>query len=166
MVSCNSNSQVINNSETKQQTECPSDGVCSLKIEQNKNLKLFNDNTMNLYPEILDGDNIVLTFEYKRNEIPDTADGHYIEQIILELDPTNLELFLQNKELESVKLLFARFCYCKGQTGYYKIADGSLKIEKINDKKYILSLIFSQDKVPQIITAISEIFELKKAPKI
>lgn len=111
LISCNSSSEVIKSSYTKQQTECPSDGVCSFKIEQNKSLKLVNDNTMNLYPEILDGDNIVLTFEYKRNEIPDTADGHYIEQLILEVDPNKLELTLINKELENVKLLFARFCY-------------------------------------------------------
>lgn len=163
LASCNSHSQLVKKSNVKLKTECPSDGVCSLKVEQNKSLSLVNDNTINLYPEILAGDNIVLTFNYQRNEIPDTADGHYIEQILLELNPKNVEIALSNKNLENVKLVFARFCYCKGQTGYYKITRGNLKVEKVNENKYALTLTFSQDKVPQIITSITEIFELKKS---
>lgn len=162
--SCGSKSQVLKNENDLKKTDCPIDGACSLKVEQNKTLNIINDRSPTLYPEIVNGENIILTFEYKRHEIPDTADGHYIEQLLLELDPNNLEAILSGNTLQNVKLLFARFCYCKGQTGYYKITNGTLKIEKLNKNRYYISLDFSQDSVPQIIDSIGEIFELKKSP--
>ncbi len=150
-----------NNGLTK--TICPSDGICNLIVLEKKEIHFKNENTINFYPEIVDSESIVLTFEYKRNEIPNTVDGSYSELIYLELDPDNLDLTLEDKALQDVKLLFARFCYCKGQTGYYKINNGTLKIEKINTETYYMSLSFSQDKVPQIINFIGETFELKKS---
>lgn len=145
-------------------TNCPADGKCSLSIQYKKSLNLIEDSWANTYPEIVNGNKVVFTFEYKRNEIPNTADGHYIEQILFELNPENINLELKDQELENVNMLFARFCYCKGQTGYYKVTDGHLKIKKLKNEKYYLSLNFSQDYVPQIMTFIGEIFELKKSP--
>lgn len=164
LISCSSREQVLKNTTELATTNCPADGVCSLKVEENKTLNYINDTTSNLYPEITDGNNIVLTFEYKRNEIPNTADGHYVEQLIFELDPNNLEISLSNNSLKNVKLLFARFCYCKGQTGYYKINNGTLNIEKLADNKYYITATFNQNNVPQIINSIGEVFELKKSP--
>lgn len=159
VISCGSKSQVLNENSVFTETECPSDGICSLKVEQNKAIRLTNENTINFFPDIQEGKNIVLTFEYKRNDIPNTTDSHYIEQLIMELDPNNLEIALTGKQLQDVKLLFARFCYCKGQTGYYKINNGTLKVEKVNNGEYYISISFSQDAVPQIITFIGEPFK-------
>ena len=160
LISCGSKSQVLTENSRFTETDCTSDGVCSLKVETNKSLKLVNELSNTIYPDILDGDHIVLTFEYKRNDIPNTADGHYSEQLILELDPNNLDITLTGKTLQNVKLLFARFCYCKGQTGYYRINNGTLKVEKLDNEAYFISISFSQDAVPQIITFIGEPFEI------
>jgi hypothetical protein len=160
VLSCGSKNRVLTQNSGITQTACPNDGKCSLKVEQNKAILLTNENTINFYPDIQEGQNIVLTFEYKRNEIPNTADGYYSEQLILELDPNNLEMTLSGKELQNVKLLFARFCYCKGQTGYYKINNGTIKVEKLNNGEYYISISFSQDAVPQIITFIGERFKI------
>jgi hypothetical protein len=158
LISCGSKNKVLMENSGFLKTECPSDGICSLKVEQNKAIRLTNENTINFFPYIQEGKNIVLTFEYKRNDIPNTVDGHYSEQVILELDPNNLEIALTGKALQNVKLLFGRFCYCKGQTGYYNINNGSLKVEKLNNGEYYISISFSQDSVPQIITFIGETF--------
>jgi len=160
LISCGSKNQVLSETDVFTESKCPDDGVCSLKVETNKTMLLVNEFSSTIYPDIIDGNHLVLTFEYKRNEIPDAADGHYSEQILLELDPNNLEIALSGKSLKDAKLLFARFCYCKGQTGYYKINTGTLKVEKLNSGAYYISISFSQDQVPQIITFIEETFKI------
>jgi len=137
---------------------CPEDGVCTLELLQDKTLKTLKTNLGETYTQIVDGESLVLKFEYKRNEIPDTADGHYSEQVLIELDKSNLEIeeTLTNKS----NVMFARFCYCKGQTGYYRVSDGKISIKKITDKSYQLTLDFKQNEVPQILTQIQEVFSL------
>ena len=112
------------------------------------------------YTEVVEGGGYVFKFEYKRNEIPDTVDGHYIEQVFIELNEENLELQLRDSELKKANIMFARYCYCKGQTGFYRISQGNLSIKKTADKTYQLKLDFSQNEVPQIITQIQEVFSL------
>ncbi len=100
-----------------------------------------------------------MKFEYKRNEIPDTVDSSYREEIFVELDYNNLEFVTTNFKVQ--KILFARWCYCKGQTGYYKIHQGELLIKRIQNETYELNLKLKTDKVPQIINQISQVFSLE-----
>lgn len=139
-------------------TECPRDGTCSFDILKNKNLKESKGTLGELYVRVVDGNKIVLKFEYKRNEIPGTVDGHYIEQVFIEIDKNNLEM--QESVLKETNIMFARFCYCKGQTGYYKIKMGTLTIKKIKDNTYHLVLDFTIEEVPQIISRIEETLTL------
>ncbi|MCF6295913.1 MAG: hypothetical protein L3J25_09515 [Flavobacteriaceae bacterium] len=142
-------------------TNCPKDGVCTFEVLQNKSLKLLKDGIGELYPDISEGDKIILKFEYKRNEIPNTVDGNYSELIYVELDQNNLNIELENLDLQEVKLLFARLCFCRGQTGYYKVTNGKLSIKK-ESNNYKFNLEFIIDKVPQVITSINELFVLNK----
>jgi len=141
-------------------TNCPLDGACTFEVLKDKSLKILKTDLEETYAEIREGHLLILKFEYKRNEIPDTIDGQYIEQVFIELNPNNLKVDLKDSELKKAKVMFARFCYCKGQTGYYVVTQGNLSIKKIEDKGYQLNLDFKQDKVPQIITQIHEIFYL------
>lgn len=141
-------------------TICPNNGTCSFDIQKKKNLNLVFDNLGALNPEIKSGDNVVLKFQYKRNEVPNAVDGHYRELVYLELNPDKVPLTLENKYLQNVKLIFGLFCYCKGQAGYYKITNGNLAIKKVSDSKYQLKLRFKTDAVPQVITEINETFTL------
>jgi len=160
--SCNAKQKVLTVKEVdKSASFCPDDGVCTFEVLQNKSLKVLHDEFGNLYKEISEGTSIILKFEYKRNQISNTVDGHYRELIYVELDPNNLTFKLDNSQLQNVKLLFARFCFCKGQTGYYKVKNGKLFVSKENDN-YRINLEFKVNEVPQVITSINEVFRLKK----
>ena len=156
--SCNAKQKIISKNEAFNAiANCPEDGVCTFEVLENKALDIRTDNFGDLYPEISNGDKIILRFEYKRNEIPNTVDGNYSELIYVELNPNNLIIELKNSKLQEVKVLFARLCFCRGQTGYYKINNGKLSVTKVDDN-YQFNLEFKTDEVPQVITSISELF--------
>jgi hypothetical protein len=102
---------------------------------------------------------LVLKFKYEKNTELNVADSHYIEEVYIELDPENL--LKEAVHLKGEKLLFARLCFCRGQTGYYRITYGNLSIQKIEDTTYQIHFQFKIDVVPQVITSISQIFSLK-----
>ena len=128
-------------------TQCPEDGNCTFEVLES-------------YYKVVEGKNLLLRFQYERNQIPNTVDGHYIEQVFVELDKNNLEVELNSVNSKKIRVVFARFCYCKGQTGYYDIDKGSLIIKKVEGNKYQLDFNFKITEVPQIITEIHEIFTL------
>jgi len=153
----NENSLKVNNPVTR--TECPDDGKCSFSINHNKSFNLINDELGQLFPNFSDDNSkVLLSFEYERNEIPNTADNHYKEIVHFQLNKNHLELDLKDENLEKVKLTFARLCFCKGATGYYFINNGQLSIKKIDAKTYQLNLNFKTKEVPQIVEEISEKF--------
>lgn len=151
MFSENSNASISNN--------CPENGTCTFEVLKHKTLNISKDNLGETYPEIVDGNQLVLKFKYQKNKELNVADGHYIEEIYIELDPENLEK--ETAHFKAEKLLFARLCFCKGQTGYYKIRSGNLSVKKIKNTRYQIDLQFKIDEVPQVITSISQIFSLK-----
>ncbi len=162
IISCNAKQKTLLKNETNNtSTICPQDGVCTFEVLQNKSLKLLKDGIGKLYPDISEGDKIILKFEYKRNEIPNTVDGNYSELIYVELNQNNLNIELENSDLQEAKLLFARLCFCRGQTGYYKVTNGKLSIKK-ESNNYKFNLEFIIDEVPQVITSINESFALSK----
>jgi hypothetical protein len=159
-VSCILGQKRTSDSPVGQMTKlCPDDGVCSFEVLKNSSLKLLEDSNGKLYPEISEGDKIVLKFEYKRNEIPNTADSSYSELIYIEVEPNKMTIDLRGSNLGKAKILFARLCFCRGQTGYYKISNGNLTISKQSDS-YRFNLEFKVDEVPQIITVINQSFSL------
>ena len=140
---------------------CPVDGSCSFTSWKNKSLLITYYEGNKPSPEIVNGPNIVIQFEYKRHEVPNASDGHYSEHIYIEFAENETDLELEGKNLQNVKLLFGRFCYCKGQNGFYKITNGKLSIKKLKvDNLYELKLQFTTNEVPQIITEIKETFRL------
>lgn len=155
-----SQNSVMNKEITISKTQCPENGTCTFEALKNKSLKVLKDDLGSTYPEISEGKYVLLKFEYSKNKIPNTADSSYRELIYIELNPNDLVVELKDTQLKNVKLLFARLCYCKGQTGYYNISKGNLSISKISDNTYNMSLQFSTDEVPQIITQINENFEI------
>lgn len=142
-------------------SNCPNDGSCTFEIISNSSMQITSDETGALYPKFLKSESMVLKYEYKRNEQSNIADDGYSELIYLEIKKDDLELELKNFELKQVKLLFARLCFCRGETGYFEVTDGHLSIFKKNDIDYQIDLTFKTDKVPQLINHISETFVLK-----
>ena len=136
---------------------CPEDGVCVLEVLYNQSFSIEKDGIGALYPKITEGNKTILKFEYKRNEIPNTVDGNYSELIYLELDPDQLEIELKDESLKNAKALFARLCFCRGQTGYYNISQGDLSIKKLSNNQYHLKMSFKIEEVPQVISTIDEV---------
>ena len=161
ITSCNSQQKAsIEANKMIVETKCPEDGLCTFEIRTKKSLYIEESSLGEMYPKISDGEKLVLKFDYKKKEIPDVQDSSYNEIIYLEIDPDNPEVNLKDSELEKVKLTFARFCYCKGQTGYYKIKEGNLSIKKTSKNNFNLALTFNINEVPQIINSINETFVL------
>lgn len=160
-VSCKTKQDLlVENKNTFHSTECPNDGTCTLELMPNKSIKTLHDDFGTLYIEIIDGASTVLKYEYKRHEIPNTMDSQYIEQVFMELDPNNMDVDLTDSELKNVNLLFARLCFCKGETGFYRIREGKLNIDKTEENSYKFHLMFKVNEVPQIITEIGQVLKL------
>jgi len=159
-VSCNGHQKLVENKESSTSNTCPDDGICTLEVLEDKSFEIKSDAYGNTYPVISDGHNTLLKFEYKKNEIEGTADSNYSEIIYAEIDGEIKNIALKDTELSAVKLAFGRLCFCRGQTGYYDVRNGSLAIEKINDKEYHFSLEFKIEEVPQVITRVSKLFSL------
>lgn len=162
VLACTSKQKAIADSYSQnEQRICPEDGECTFEVIKGKGIALKNSSIGKMYPDLVNGNKLVLKFDYKRKEIPDVQDSSYNEIIQLEIDPNNPELELKDSELLKVKLTFARFCFCRGQTGYYRIQKGRLSLKEIGEKKYNLKLDFKTDEVPQIINSIHEVFEIE-----
>lgn len=163
--SCKSSSKndVNSNSDNKLNltTNCPENGSCTFEIIPNSSMNILTDDTGALYPQFQESDAFILKFEYTRDEQPDIEDDGYSELIYLEINKDISKLELTNSELDHVKLLFARLCYCRGASGYYKIRDGHLTITKKENNEYHMDLSFQTNEVPQIIKRISETFIIK-----
>jgi len=161
MLACNTNKSVAKNTVVNKAVSiCPDDGQCAFEVLKNKNFNMKTDEFGNGYSEVIDGNNTVLKFEYKKNTTPDVQDGNYSEIIYIEIDSNLSSIQLEGKALSSVKAGFSRLCYCKGQTGTYPIRTGSLSITKLENNSYDLVFNFTVSEVPQIINAITETFEL------
>ncbi|HLV14565.1 MAG TPA: hypothetical protein VKY41_05245 [Xanthomarina sp.] len=137
-------------------TVCPEDGVCTFEVFTNKILNIKPDGIGALYPEILDGNKTVIKFEYKRHEIPNTADSGYSEVIYAEIDPNLQEMNLENELLNQAKVLFGRLCFCRGETGYFYVKEGVLTIVSNPSGFKTYKLDFKINEVPQIIKSFEE----------
>ena len=110
-------------------SECPTDGDCTMELLPNKNLTFITDKYGMKYPKITEGNKTVLIYTYNRIYKEKRPDGYYSEKVYAELEPNTTELNLKNEELKQVKLHFARLCFCKGETGYYAINQGEFNFK-------------------------------------
>ncbi len=128
-------------------SDCPTAGTCTVELFQNKSMVINFDNNRNTYSLADNFEKNVVVFTYNKTVKGNLQDTGYREEVIFETEKTVAELNFQDIQLQSTQMLFGRFCYCKGQTGYYKVRDGKLKL----DKNGIVVLDFSISEVPQII---------------
>lgn len=132
-------------------SDCPKDGTCVLEVFDNKTITVKQDEFGSIYYSIDDSLNSkVYKYVYSRTVKGDLQDAGYREEIVFELNNNITKQSLLNNEIQSTKILFGRFCFCRGQTGNYKVTDGNLDI---NESKITLNFNISQ--VPQIIKNIT-----------
>jgi len=100
----------------------------SVTVSKNSSLSIKKDTTGKDYPVIEKGENIVVEFRYLEKGPEGTADGDYSETIHFEVPSTYEKISLKDADLQIVDLLYGKHCFCKGEAGYYKVANGKLLV--------------------------------------
>lgn len=140
---------------------CPENGECSIQFIPKKTIDFKKDEFGIAYPVISEGNKSIFKFTYKRKPLVNTQDSNYTEIVYAEIDNTISDISLIGNELKTVKLYFGRLCYCKGETGYFPIKNGSFNIKKSNNNSLKVDIEFTIKEVPQIISKITETVSLK-----
>jgi len=154
--SCNTHQKITKSEKPKELNfNCPDNGDCVFEVLRNSELQIKYDDFGKLYPKIVSGDKLVIKYEYKKDPVENAVDGNYSEFVYLEIDEKDKQIILKNEELQKVKMLFGRICFCRGSIGYFKVTEGSLFLFN-NKNKILLNTKFKVSKVPQIITEINE----------
>ena len=146
---------------TTQLKNCPENGTCTLELIPNKTLDFKTDEFGNFYPEIGDGEKTIFKYTYTKKPIENTEDSNYSEVIFAELDTPISEINLTDSQLENVKLFFGRLCFCKGESGYFPIKNGTFNLSQASKDSLKIDLQFSIKKIPQVISEIHQTVSLK-----
>lgn len=148
----------LNESVFRIRTYCPIEGDC--KVNRIKNVALqVNEveggNRGEMFYELVPSENSdVVIYTYNRAVDDILMDGFYREEIIFEVPKEKQRLLLEHRNLQDVKMLFGRFCYCKGETGYYKVKRGTANI-KYSDSGIKAFLDIQVLDVPQLIKEVN-----------
>src|SRR5690606_26163880 len=112
----------------------PENGTVTASRTFEKGLKLdaFNE----LYPQTIENqETVVIEYSFDRNKSDKNyADDFYKEELFLEIPVKDFKKQYTNEELQQVKLVYGKHCYCKGEAGYFKITEGTLKLKHAQDK--------------------------------
>ncbi len=133
---------------------CPEKGVCTIKILKNKTLIVRSINNGILYELEDDKSKTVIQYEYSINQDEVTYDGGYREEVIFEIDNNMKQMEVVDIELQKTKMLYGRYCHCRGTAGLFVVAKGKLTIKK-EDDLISLELNYNTNKIPQKINKIS-----------
>lgn len=151
------NSKKANKEQMKEKviaSICSEKGVCTPQIFKNQQLQINIDETGALYYRLSENKNTsVISYEYKKHADSTLVDNHYSETILLEIDNNTTQLDLKDKNLQNVKMLFDKQCFCRGQAGVHKITNGHLIFTKENELNNI-QLSFEIQGIDQKLRAI------------
>ncbi|WP_298118249.1 hypothetical protein [Flavobacterium sp.] len=143
----------IKKDEIVTNSTCPSDGKCTIEVIKNKSLEVKSDEFGSNYYNLTDNMNTsVVLYRYNRNVEEGLQDASYKEEIIFEINNNEKQLSLSDRDLQKTKMIFGRICFCRGQTGYYKVQSGKLFLEN-QKENIILDLNFKITEVPQVINS-------------
>lgn len=138
---------------------CEGNADCTIKIMPNKGLFVqtgSNDKSNSLVYVIEDNpDKNVIVYKFKKTPKGHIQDANYHEEIVFELDKNATALHLNDGQLQTAKMIFGRFCFCKGQTGLFAVKQGTLAIDAGHNGE----LNFTVPEVPQVTKQIR--FSLK-----
>jgi hypothetical protein len=130
-------------------SDCPKEGKCTIDVLKNKSLVLKSlDNGGIYYDTISDNTKMVILYQYSKNMEQVTYDGGYREEIIFEVNSGVKTLNLNDKALQETKMIFGRYCNCRGKTGIYPVVSGKLNLTNL-DGKVNLDLEYKISEVPQ-----------------
>ena len=138
------------------ESPCPENGKCTIEIIKNKSLNVQSDEFGSTYFTLVDNPNTsVIQYQYNRNVAEGLQDANHKEEILFEVANNEANINLVDKELQKTKMLFGRICFCRGQTGYYKVTSGTLNLNKDKSAVYKLNLNFKVSQVPQLFSNVT-----------
>ena len=148
LFSCCSKKTTSANNISQKVNICADNGTCTIEILKNKSISINADFGKTNYILIDDFDKNVVKYQYAKNLEESNIDGGYREEIIFEIDNKKNEISLQDIDLQQTKMLFGRYCNCRGQTGLYKVVRGSIDLKNHDDVSFDLN--FKITEVPQV----------------
>lgn len=152
-LSCGSSQTITQDVKTNNKINCPTDGYCKTQVFKNSTLITKTDKFNTIYADVKKGENTVIQYLYKRNEIPNTMDSGYSEIVYIELKPNQIkDNTFKDLELSDVNAFYGRFCYCKDATGFFPITSGELHITSTLENKFIIEFEYNTLSIPQITT--------------
>ena len=126
----------INNASDLISDDCSKGNKCTVELLRNKDYTIIKDSMDKIYPEIVDGDNIVVKYTYEIGNPDNYADGNQSETIHFVIHKnTNNEL--KDEGLKDIKLLFGKNCFCRDIQGFYEVDKGSFKLKSSKNKTEI-----------------------------
>lgn len=162
LASCNTTKGVVSTNWMEKQvimkSECPANGTCTATRDVGKGLKEIQTDNQ-IYPQIVDdAETILIQYEYNRKKSENNyADDFHKEELFLAIPAKTFKKEYKNEQLQEVQLIYGRHCYCKGSAGYFKITEGTLKIENSENKTKV-KLTFKAP-VEQLIQSVDFIVE-------
>lgn len=124
-------------------------GSKKLYLLKNKKLEVASVNGDLSYTIEPNDKTNVLVYSYSINQDQAAFDGGYREEVVFEIPNDTAERNYTDEELQNTKMLFGRYCFCRGQTGLYKINQGKLQVTSSKTKIHF-KLNFKVVRVPQI----------------
>lgn len=129
---------------------CPENIECTLEVLKNKSMLVKTDEFSHIYYELEDHpEKTVYHYTYKLKTDQRYQDAGYREEIIFELNSTSSDLELANESIQSTKMLFGVWCYCKGKAGNYKITKGNFS-KKGNEISIDFPAVVGDQKVTEL----------------
>lgn|SRR5699024_6711255 len=140
--------------QSQNKTNCPEGGKCSVVILKNKSLIIKDDITGKVYPEISDGKNLVVHFNFLRQAPEGIADGNYSEDIYFEIPADQNQLQKKDSSLKDINLVFGRHFFSP-EAGFVEINKGELNLQR-KGNKIQFDLKFQEEEGKQLIERIVE----------
>lgn len=134
-------------------TGCPEDGTCEVVIHRGKKLEIVDDARTNFYPQLVEGNNLVVEYTFRRRGPEGTADGNYSETIYFEVPSTATSLLKENEALSDVKMVLGILGY--RNAAYYLLTEGKLVLKK-TENTLNFDLSFTLDQASTEISHIKE----------
>jgi len=131
--------------KTMQTDDCKEGGTCKVEIFKNKDYTIEKDGIGKIYPKIVAGENIVVKYTYKMGNPNNYADGGESETLHF-IITKEMEKELQNSDLQKIKLVYGKNCFCRDIQGFYKVEQGNFTL-KSSKKSSDITIEFTIPKI-------------------
>jgi len=161
LFSCSSSKKTIQIAESKEVKVlkgCPDRATCEIEVLENKSIQYqTEESTGKFFPQLKsDSTKTVVKVVMDLNSAKAAVDGQYREEIMFEWPNFKNEKEIDNEELQNIKMVYGRFCFCpKEQVGYFKINQGNLKVNK---EEFSLEFLNTQN-IPQLLKEVRVSFK-------